>query len=702
MHFSSCTWRRILTECLVKFCLLEQCTPNGDKHPFASTMLAHFRKLNSPIRAVVKYPRIEDQIQRFRDLKWNAVSAKSLWTYWNDTDYFKALERSQLNQIEQFDEWEEFALFSTHYFFLVASNQKTTAAQPALSYLTESNLRNETHTSTVPVRSQIGSCPPRRYAALYRSEKTTFEFYGGTNGSRRLSSSDTFSLASASRVSNLSQLPNPAVRIFHTVTMMGSGYDCLLVGGRDGPDKPLSDSWLRQDDIWRRVDDLPYPLYRHAATSVKDRQGRDGVLVFGGRSRKGEPSATWYLWQEHAGWKTVQCGYQRITPCFGAVLFSYRSKETGVLLGGMSDDGSIISNYLHWSLGFENGLLWISLEPQSEKDQHSSICRFGAQAVCSPLASYLVGGIEASGLPKSAFEVVQLDRELAHSSEVLECSPLPHWNGSDFDPQPLLIGHSAIWDGDGLVVIGGGATCFSFGNYSNTAIWRFDQNGHGGMAPWKLLRVEKIPSEARQALEEQEQIMGPIEHHTTGASSGFIPIKRIELRSRETFEKRVMERKPCMFEKVDMGPCVEKWTNEYLKNTIGDKRTFDIHHAQEDTMLFESKNFVIKKNTFSELIDAIASGEKRYLRSVSSHDRYKPADFVSDFEALASDFALTDRLHIPASQVHSKVFRVSGPINMWLHYDVGVRPYSRNWYQRLTGVARFFQTSSARSAGAKD
>ena len=62
-------------------------------------------------------------------------------------------------------------------------------------------------------------------------------------------------------------------------------------------------------------------------------------------------------------------------------------------------------------------------------------------------------------------------------------------------------------------------------------------------------------------------------------------------------------------------------------------------------MKFESKNFKIVKENFSEFMDAVMAGEKRYLRAVSPQDKHKPADFHQDFEALATDFQVESHAH---------------------------------------------------------
>ena len=67
----------------------------------------------------------------------------------------------------------------------------------------------------------------------------------------------------------------------------------------------------------------------------------------------------------------------------------------------------------------------------------------------------------------------------------------------------------------------------------------------------------------------------------------------------------------------------------------------------------------------------MAQGSRQYLRSLASENpAEQPADFWVDYPELASDFALPPELEIVRQNMYSSVLRVSGPVNMWLHYDV--------------------------------
>lgn len=114
-------------------------------------------------------------------------------------------------------------------------------------------------------------------------------------------------------------------------------------------------------------------------------------------------------------------------------------------------------------------------------------------------------------------------------------------------------------------------------------------------------------------------------------------------------------------------------------------------------MNFQTKNFSYVKKPFGEFIDQIAAGSKQYLRSLASEKpSQQPAQLAIDFPELASDFRLPAQLEMVARNAHSSPLRISGPVVMWLHYDVRMRTLSIKpeadvqWY-------RLWPTFSAKS-----
>jgi tRNA wybutosine-synthesizing protein 4 len=98
-----------------------------------------------------------------------------------------------------------------------------------------------------------------------------------------------------------------------------------------------------------------------------------------------------------------------------------------------------------------------------------------------------------------------------------------------------------------------------------------------------------------------------------------------------------------------------------------------VHQASTEHMDFVTKNFRYVTQPFGEFIQAVDAGDRLYLRSLSAEKpSEQPADLDRDFPAIAKDFRLPPELRVVTENSHSSALRISGPVNMWLHYDVGI------------------------------
>jgi tRNA wybutosine-synthesizing protein 4 len=103
-----------------------------------------------------------------------------------------------------------------------------------------------------------------------------------------------------------------------------------------------------------------------------------------------------------------------------------------------------------------------------------------------------------------------------------------------------------------------------------------------------------------------------------------------------------------------------------------------IHEAATQAMDFTAKNFRYVTTEFGDFAQRVERGDKLYLRALSDEKpSEKPAMLSDDFPALAPDFVLPEQLSLVAKNLFSSVLRLSGPVNMWLHYDVSCFPCSR-------------------------
>ncbi|KAF5903290.1 tRNA wybutosine-synthesizing protein 5 [Clarias magur] len=161
--------------------------------------------------------------------------------------------------------------------------------------------------------------------------------------------------------------------------------------------------------------------------------------------------------------------------------------------------------------------------------------------------------------------------------------------------------------------------------------------------------------------------------------------KRVEVSvftdvDQELFIKEIYPlRKPAVLKGVPLGPCVEKWTVDYLAAKGGD-REVKVHVSSVPQMDFLHKNFIYRTLPFDKFVQRAAAEEEHeeffiskdesyYLRSLGEDARKEPADLRKQFPDLAQDF------HVPhffaPEQFFSSVFRISSPgLQLWTHYDV--------------------------------
>ena len=90
-------------------------------------------------------------------------------------------------------------------------------------------------------------------------------------------------------------------------------------------------------------------------------------------------------------------------------------------------------------------------------------------------------------------------------------------------------------------------------------------------------------------------------------------------------------------------------------------------------MNFNAKNFRYVTTRFDDFVERVGKGDRIYLRALSHQSpSEKPAMLADDFPDLALDFVLPPQLSLANENLFSSVLRMSGPVNMWLHYDVSL------------------------------
>lgn len=687
-------------------------------------MLSHFEKLNTPLKSVFTYPTLEAQCRRFSSLGWAHADVKNLWQIWSDDEWLSPEVRRKLDRIEPFDEWEEFALFANHYCVVTA---KTDAPCGSISSIESTAPVPKFQVVSTPAYFNEYELPhgKRRFGATMTfkddwGQSIAANTFGlGANDRKR--SYDIHSQSATPQDIEKTH-PGPPSRVCHVITDLGS-HGNLLSGGRASPANAFRDCWLfeKGSRSWTRLEDLPVPLYRHAVT----RLGRSNMaLLIGGKTGSSSMFEGCLLYRPGSGWVECKISGSTYRPTFGAALTSFDEvhvesndklpntdvRFSGILSGGLLEDNTMPKQLLCWDLALPADdvrptITFEVLRAHVAADLHENpsevtnadilVNRFGA-SVFPYNKDYIVmiGGIIHGGILPKEYEILVIS---VFQSEytILAGYNLATPQESSTIPRPLLVGVSTFMaKDDSLAIMGGGATCFSMGTYWNKGCYSIPISlAHLGKgkarsyilnAPWRFSQLVEV-TEGPQA-ELVSAIQGDKRHIAK------VEIPRIRLSTKSSFLEVMKRGKPFIIEGNQPGSCIKAWKPGYLTRKVGherkvgifcsyqsrlyhaarsDKNQVTVHEATHSAMDFNTKNFAYVKISFGEFIQSVSQGSKMYLRSISEdHPLDQPANLQADFPQLAADFQLPEELSFVSENIFSSVLRISGRVNMWLHYDV--------------------------------
>ena len=719
--------------------------PDGEHHPFAVTMLAHFNKLNSPLKTAIRNPSADDQKKRFARGQWKDVDFRNLWSLWADDDFLPATERRQLDKIEPFDEWEEFQLFCSHYFLLIARNTVSTVQADVPESTTSKNLHTvdfheknqwiasrDTWTETM-ARPKYRPSPsePRRFAGSLISSESIWTT-GGHGIQSRLDSVEllrsTGELDITYSPGHSAFPPLPAPLMCHTLTQVGDN-GALLVGGRTSPSSSSAACFWKQGYSWTPTNALPYGLYRHSAVSIIENPRMDdgdyGVLVYGGKSDPTSINQDWLYWQKERGWTVLDVvvaanqgdagsGDMSIPARFGAAmmvvpvvpepdpLFKNDADgrlRSGFLTGGIGVDYTILDDFWAWSLrrdGQDKPYIYCE-----RKQVHvwgvskpTQFGRFGATMILTGLDwsgvnCLLVGGVTNEGVLESREEVLSLIQDSStHCGDgsITARRERIIWPEGQ---RPLMVGSTvhAIdssaerddqedeWTNLKWVLAHGGAVCFSFGTYWNSGIWTIS---HEDITSWMVLKEATSIAASEPHGQKHGSGAPKVPPSTSQIKSEDVPIettvKKSAIQTAADLDSIIEASKPTIITGVNLGSCIDKWSPEYLESKVGTERSVVVHDATSKTMNFLAKDFKYTTLRFDDFLAKISAGAPMYLRAISS-DTSSPTTLAADFPDLAPDFQLSRELQAITTAMHSSVLRISGPVAMWLHFDVMANIY---------------------------
>ncbi|XP_063069032.1 tRNA wybutosine-synthesizing protein 4 [Engraulis encrasicolus] len=459
------------------FVMYEQIRPSD---PFGRVMQSHFLKLNSALHALTSYPDLAAQRQRFLSKGWEQCECLDMNQFY--LGLVDQQERSRVEALESFDEFEEWHQKCSHYFILTATRG---------SLATQALLSPPAATPIPPLNPQLAPVALRVFPlpggggdpgdpchveglgmASALLEPHLLLVTGGFGRSGREAAVKVMVHDQGCwRLANVEVSADWGARLYHSMTAV-PGWGALVFGGRSSPLKPFGDILRVTYDFGQRREStapsltvnvalkemecsgcLPQPRWRHTATLVRHK-GQTLLFVFGGRTQL-EPALAdvHFLDVQTMHWTEVLV---KGSPPIGRHSHSSVAYGDGaVMFGGLGAGGVPLGDTVLLKPTPE-GFSWETLPvnpPVAPRYSHS------AHVIGDKLV--VVGGVwlQTEGVPGVA--VIHLSTGASVEYD-LDMASIP-W--------PLML-HSFCSElldpkRSEVMLIGGGGNCFSFGTHLN-------------------------------------------------------------------------------------------------------------------------------------------------------------------------------------------------------------------------------------------
>ena len=434
------------------FVMLEQLIPQGPYEPFSKQMLKHFKNNDSPLQSVTKYQTIESQKERFQSLGFGNVNAGDMLQLWNSVS--KEM-RDKIDSIQPFDELEEFHLFCHHYIICHSTNDKTFEFTSDYKFEPQPSLETLEIDHSVKIES-LSSDLKRTFGSSVLTDNGSILYHGGCNPNRI---NDTVCISDDLQEFTTLEKPSviPPARTCHTWTNVDGM--CVLIGGRNAPHKPYSDTWIYDPELstWSEGSPLPEPRFRHSAVAI----GNSKILIFGGKTT-GSPFIIYNAKSNKYEDCTYEGGVTELVSVISPSMSYDLESGQGAIIGGMDATSNTLSPVLHlFSVDNESNTI-----TSRRAMSHTLLARYGAQ--CSHISSgklLVVGGTSPDRLFNDQTSIVVVDTENSRVDSVL--IPKDIWE----EHAVCLVGTSLQRiSNTQMVLLGGGVTCYGFGAISNSSL----------------------------------------------------------------------------------------------------------------------------------------------------------------------------------------------------------------------------------------
>ncbi|KAI5966311.1 PPM2 [Candida pseudojiufengensis] len=417
------------------FLILEQIIPDGSKNSFAKKMLYHFNHLRSPIQCVEKYSTKRLQYDRFKNFYKN-VNINDLFQNWENL--VDDITKFKLNQIEEFDEWEEFILFCQHYFVIHANNDSNSTE----SSIPKEEIELDKDSSVTFSIFENSDTFELKFPAIAKF-KDNIIINGGLKQSR---TNETLQLNQQGKLTKIDLSNQPTPRMCHSLTSIGDKL--ILIGGRSKPNDIMNDIYEFDGDQWIKLIELDEGRYRHSVVVLNNEE----LLIFGGATT-GDPFIKFNIITKKITSLKIE---GEIESLFSSSM-TYKN-GIGYIYGGYSEVHLPKVNDKLYKFTIEKDTIHIT-----PILQNNLLSRISSKSILLPNNKLIIiGGISSTKILTSKTNIISLDlttlnfKSIEISQEIYELQ------------SPIFIGFSCIENSDNeSLILGGGCVCYSFGSCYN-------------------------------------------------------------------------------------------------------------------------------------------------------------------------------------------------------------------------------------------
>ncbi|XP_059228648.1 tRNA wybutosine-synthesizing protein 4 [Mustela nigripes] len=456
------------------FVTYEQMRPHD---AFGQVMQQHFRQLSSPLHGLDRFPDVEAQKHRFLQAGWTACSAVDMNEFYRC--FLPSEECQRVENLEPFDEFEEWHLKCAHYFILAASRGHTlfeTLVFPPSEMFPRIDPASPSGVFSASVVTSDSKGPNlKRYghASVLLNRNIILSAGGFGEQEGRHCRVSKFHLLSrygdfewkSNQICSCETGAQWDGRLYHTMTRL-SDTEVLVLGGRLSPVTPAlgilqlgisksKDNTTKDLNVTitkADPEDSTLSCWRHSTTEVSY-DNQKYLFVYGGRSVVEPVLSDWHFL--HTGtmaWVNIPVVGEAPE---GRHSHSACSWQGGALIaGGLGASEEPLSSVLFLK-PISCGFLWESIiiqPPITPRYSHTAHVLNGKLL--------LVGGVWIHSSSVPGVTIIDLTTGLSSEYQIdTTCVPWPL----------MLHNHTSILlpEEQQLLLLGGGGNCFSFGTYLN-------------------------------------------------------------------------------------------------------------------------------------------------------------------------------------------------------------------------------------------